>query len=850
MANTTIKIVSNPYTKSVEFWAWNGDWMQVSQSSDPDSDLLRKEFREGFFPFKAKSIVDAIDEEYGLKRPLTIVFEGTDDEFEELDAVCSLEEYGGRLTAERAVRTLPNARDVLPDIMRLFNGIRPLVDESVMDRQRVAADLEKFYDASTDLIPLCILGNYSAGKSTFINALIGYELLPSGAQPVTAKVFQITRSKQRDRAHISFMYGGREVNLQFRGDGLVHDRTLDGVPLYDKLLEELDRLGALDMLAHMNKTIQLLNERRTGDTGNAVSDLVKIETPFNPKDPWTQDNEFVIFDTPGSNSASNLDHGRVLRDAVEGLSNGMPIYVAEHHTLDSTDNEKLYDEIKDFDAIDERFAMIVVNKADSAELPEDGFSPDEEQDVLDKAIPRHLYSQGIFFVSSVVGLGEKTEGDFISRNCARVFYQQKDPYSNRDNPFYTTLYRYNILPGQIRIRTVAESEACNGLLLANSGLFCIEQEIRRFAERYSAYNKCQQSLMLLRRVAAITSEVIGEARQKLEKDKASREQALERDKKALIEDIEGKASEIEQQSLDAYPGHIDSTINCEQWFVTLSRLQQDEGSLTQESQIDHSLSSAEDAADGAFRAIGDNFVGRLSDAVKSTSASSLVDAMQGLVEDVSTARERRHELGETRRSVDRQAANELLERVRARFDKMLGFMESEVDYQSKGYWRVRSDGLRNALFQIATGNTVLSEERRKELGDLIIGHPNIDFSKDTETIFVKARLERGFKLWNFVIVESEKLNLRKIESVFNEEIGRAFVEVCASIRTSHELAFRKWLNSLLETIVLNITEYNPDLRNHVELIRADAARIDELTSKLETIERCVALVEQLISWRE
>ena len=44
---------------------------------------------------------------------------------------------------------------------------------------------------SEGVIPICVFGNYSAGKSTFINALIGREVLPSGGDPVTAKIYKI-----------------------------------------------------------------------------------------------------------------------------------------------------------------------------------------------------------------------------------------------------------------------------------------------------------------------------------------------------------------------------------------------------------------------------------------------------------------------------------------------------------------------------------------------------------------------------------------------------------------------------------------------------------------------------------
>ena len=68
----------------------------------------------------------------------------------------------------------------------------------------VSANLDKVKSALEDMIPICVFGNYSAGKSTFINALIGCEILPSGGDPVTAKVYQIANADQPDQAVITF----------------------------------------------------------------------------------------------------------------------------------------------------------------------------------------------------------------------------------------------------------------------------------------------------------------------------------------------------------------------------------------------------------------------------------------------------------------------------------------------------------------------------------------------------------------------------------------------------------------------------------------------------------------------
>ena len=83
------------------------------------------------------------------------------------------------------------------------------------DDDGIKKDLNKVSDALKDIIPICVFGNYSAGKSAFINAIIGEEILPSGDNPVTAKVYKIERSKFPDNARIKFEYKGEIIEILF-----------------------------------------------------------------------------------------------------------------------------------------------------------------------------------------------------------------------------------------------------------------------------------------------------------------------------------------------------------------------------------------------------------------------------------------------------------------------------------------------------------------------------------------------------------------------------------------------------------------------------------------------------------
>lgn len=848
MSDATVKIISNPFSKTIEFFFLEDEWVKIDQTSNPNSKLLGRDLVEGFFPFKARDAVARIFSEYrGDQGVVAIVFEGSDDEYEELKAVCDSDEFANVIKLSRGQKKLLNARDVLPEIVDVFKSIRPLIDESVLEKERIERDLDKFNDVSSDLIPLCILGNYSAGKSTFINALIGHEILPNGDMPVTAKVFQIKRSKQRDRAHVKFGFAGQEITLKFNADGIANLHDLPQNPVCERIAKSLSEADG--MIPQMNKTLQVINGFKAKDSEPAVADLIDIEVPFSQDDPWALTHDFVIFDTPGSNSASNEDHIRVLRSAMEGLSNGLPIYIAEYSSLDSKDNESLYDEIKQIEAMDERFAMIVVNKADAADLPKGSFGDDDIERIMDSAIPRHLYAQGIYFVSSILGLGSKTQGEFISDNYAEKYEDQERKYSNPDNRFYKTLYTYNILPGQISDRTNLESRRCSNLVFANSGLFCVEQEIVLFAERYSAYNKCYQSESLLRRIIGITAEEIKLKEEDCQKHQEALEQQLEEDKAKLLSDLAACGEEIQGSSIASYPLKVAQDIEAEQWFGKLEELEARESELLDRTKEEHGYSEDAKEAEDALKAVRENFGRRIGEALSSPSLETFGEAFKGLADDIDDAGAKKDKAKKTGREADIEMSENLLEEVKQEFDRRLSEINETIDEQSKAFWEERSEQGREAIYQLATSSTVLSDEKRKEVADIIIQYPALKLRSNTDEIFDKSKFD-SLRLLNIMFYQSTRLNLAKVARTFNSEIERALAEIKDAVRESHEIGFTQWLEELLGKIRENITEYNPKLSRHVKLINEDKRRILELRKNLDTLQRCTASVSKMIDWRE
>ena len=64
-----IKITSNPYLKVVSFHLWQDEeacWHEINRIDNGSSSLLKEKYVKGFFPFKAKEIIDFIIDDYQI----------------------------------------------------------------------------------------------------------------------------------------------------------------------------------------------------------------------------------------------------------------------------------------------------------------------------------------------------------------------------------------------------------------------------------------------------------------------------------------------------------------------------------------------------------------------------------------------------------------------------------------------------------------------------------------------------------------------------------------------------------------------------------------------------------------
>lgn len=847
-----LKIISNPYKKKIKYQQWNNDnssWMDIGLAGHKASKLLSKDLTEGFFPFKAKQIVSQIIEDYQIDGEIIeLYFEGSADEFNELESVCKVSGIDAVIKPYCAGFYLENARDILPKVKKLFQEMSPLIAQST-DYERIERDSRRFKEASNDEVPVCVMGNYSSGKSTFINALIGSEILPNGSNPVTAKIYKIKRSKFSDRASVKFSYYDQEISLLMTDHDTCFKDLLIPNDLTNTLTKEVISADGENLVFRMNRAIDIINTYEDDDE-NGISDLIEIEIPFVNGVLAKSQHPFVIFDTPGSNSASNAKHLKVLKEAMANMTDGLPIFLATPDTLDSTDNENLYKIISELDELDSRFTMIVVNKADKNDLNRKESNEAEEKLILRQAIPRNLYSGGIFYVSSIIGLGSKNDGEFQDDFYAETYEDQEYKYRDPENRRYKQLYIYNIMPTQIKQRSDHAAASESNLIYANSGLYSIETEIENFAGKYSAYNKCFQSQMFLYHIIDQTQKSIDETKRETSETREMIKDKLEADKRQLLEQMEDNAEEQKGIYQADYSEYMQQFISGADETFSVESLKRHKADMTAEVEAEMGYVQLDEKVKESRDAIVPNLLQHMGRALKERSLDAAGDGLAGLKSDFGAAANSFNARNETGKAVDKEVADQLTSYARDKFTNKLRDIFEAMDQGSQQYWTSNTEELRRNLAKIITGSDVLTADRRDELERIIIEYQKLTFDENhAESIFRKEEFVRKLAIGDLVFWNSNKLNLGRLAKTYNEHMHEDIQGRFKVIEASHRESAYQWIESLLDEIRTNIVEYSPELSKQAKKIQNLTRQIEDLMARQEKLKDYTDELAEMMDWK-
>lgn len=845
---TIIQISSDPYKRKITYERVDGEQPVLIDSSNPcipeKMQLLSKDYSDCFFPFKAYEIADLIWKTYATSSdPVCIRFRGTPEEYNELCAVCDIlnkknseqpvDEQLAPLSYETADDYLSNAADILPEVTDYFRSIKEIISHSITasdSKKLIDQQQEKFDDVSKKEIPVCVIGNYSSGKSTFINALLGCEVLPSGDKPLTAKIYEIRCSDNSEIADVEFFSNHNLVTIAFyRGGYTIRPESYND-ELSVRIRECLEREKDNILAQRVQALLQVINN-------GAIDDRVKIHIPFNSDSPLrSSEHPYVLFDTPGDNVANHEQHIEVLQSALHGMSNGLMLYVTQNNQLQTMSNQKLCDKVKAIQEIDTRFTMVIINQADNAD-----FSEYNRKEIMESPIPKILQPEGIYYVSSVMALGAKINGEFNKDNNAMIYLQKQAFFlKKKGERFSQLLFLYNIAPKQIE--TASEEGAVqfsefgnNERILANSGLWSIEQEIQRFADNYAPYNKCYQSLLFLIKVQEIAEKDIADAVNNHNKSREAYQSQLDAGVKKLIDDLTQKRDEFVDKAMNGYPTEMDSFKKEAYTPISKAELVKIEEELTNRLEEESGYAERVEKADEAKD--------------KTLKIQNIFDAKvrEEMAVSYKYWREKSLDRDNTRKEIDTKAADLLLERVKGMFSVVTGSAQSILFQASTKYWKERAEELRKKLLIVVFAASYISQEKRAELQDLIEGFEEITFSVEVEKIFEKEFFERHFL---FGIFEDYRLNKRKLSSRFNSTLKEGINDIYLQMKNSHKQIFMDWQNRLFSVIEDNIIELNPQLKESKKQVDFYNDLIESLKEAQEALNEHIDKINKLMDWKK
>ena len=189
------RIEYNPYHQTIKY-AYKSGSADTWQSLDTGSPLIDNEkYQSAVLINVLDEIIPIIHNSYNFNSAgLEIVFCGTDDDFDDLQE--AVKRFCGSYTDNNPIWCVrladewyAPADEIIPGVEKVFSELKETFTQQGDDALHQL--LANYQEAVSPIVPICVMGTYSAGKSAFINALIGHEILPSEANPLTAKVFRI-----------------------------------------------------------------------------------------------------------------------------------------------------------------------------------------------------------------------------------------------------------------------------------------------------------------------------------------------------------------------------------------------------------------------------------------------------------------------------------------------------------------------------------------------------------------------------------------------------------------------------------------------------------------------------------
>lgn len=541
-----LMIAYHSVKKEVHFFGKvKGKFVELPYEECPRLEKYKPGRTEFLLQNQGYSFFDDIWEQF-FKDNLEITFKGTKIDYEDLQRKIS--DYNEKKGKE-VIKIVDFIE--LPTVSEIYDCIEQFCDETLnifekeleenetkaIFRKRRIAFEEHREALDANEVNLCLVGTYSSGKSTFINAIIGKRILPESINSETAKMFKISNGntprvsfsvhhKPGDNPETIQLFWNNSLNqFEFR-KGLV---KLDSV-LRSEIEGEVSNVASVGLKQHeqLCRILKKLNDvpnHEQPDGSGYINGVINVEYPI----PLCKNVNFTLFDTPGTDSNSD-EHVLILKKALQQQSNSILIVLYEPTKMEGTGNSVLYNLIngfknaalegKDDVSIDLSRSFHVINQADTKSNKDlkllrnkKVFITLKEEDKIfnEEDMEIDLSQERLFFVSSKAayicqairnGVDLEDERIWLTNHKQEINNEPTlDPFAEAGTSISSDcgmFYRYDKLAhadfetNQLIADCKKAADECGGSLdgvvqrlYINSGMYAIEQEIIKYAQKYA-----------------------------------------------------------------------------------------------------------------------------------------------------------------------------------------------------------------------------------------------------------------------------------------------------------------------------------------------------------------------------
>lgn len=524
-----IMLMYNPVKKEIHFLVNNnGAYREVDYVDCPRLQKYCSANGEFLLQDQGTEFFENISNTFLGIEDRKVVFKGTKIDYE--DFVKMVKDYnnykGKEILRLGDFIELSPVDSLYKDIFEFYQDIMNTFEKDLQDSStkkmfyKRKAELEKKIKLlNSNNVNLCVVGTYSAGKSAFINAIIGKRILPENINSETAKMFKIQNSalpsvtfvvkeNKQDNGKLASIVWNEEFK-QYMFTTEINDDGIKG-KVYDVIRENKEFLEH-EQLYSIIEVLNTLPNRENDNYKKFIDGIIEVNYPIS----LCRDINFTFFDTPGTDSNSE-EHLEILENALQKQTNSILLIVYSALKMEGNGNSVLYKLLNKSQNEEVVGSKVTIDLSRSFHIVNqvDRFDEDEIESIRSKKIVATLSSKNeidednvskyeydlqkkrVFYVSSkaaycakakLQGVSTKIDDKFLRRNLENILEDNYFLYDNLSEAVMETeelkALSLNALKECEAIEDKDEREL-RSLVIA-SGMYAIEQEIIKYANKYA-----------------------------------------------------------------------------------------------------------------------------------------------------------------------------------------------------------------------------------------------------------------------------------------------------------------------------------------------------------------------------